>query len=151
MPHARPFSERLIHTSSGCIEWVGAKVNGYGVLCIKNKNIYAHRYSWIAHKGAIPPGLYVLHKCDNRACVNVEHLFLGTLLDNNRDRAMKGRSRPPRGEQHGSSKLKTADILQIRALLKSKVTMRELGNRYGVSSVAISHIKHGVTWGHVTT
>ncbi len=57
------------------------------------KQDYAHRLAWVEVHGPIPDGLCVLHICDVRNCVNVEHLFLGTLADNNKDKARKGRSR----------------------------------------------------------
>lgn len=65
--------------------------NGYNQLKIKGVPILSHRFSWIIHKGQIPNGLKILHKCDNRRCVNPNHLFLGTQLDNIRDMINKGR------------------------------------------------------------
>ena len=82
-------------TASGCLEWTDAPNNeGYGSLSIKGKKVKAHRWAYQHAYGEIPEGLCVLHKCDNRICVNPAHLWLGTRDDNNKDRARKGRSRP---------------------------------------------------------
>ena len=88
-------SRRSKTLPNGCVIWTGVLNNkGYGVLKIgAEKRINAHRASWILHNGDIPSDMCVLHKCDNRACFNVDHLFLGTKGDNNKDRHMKGRSR----------------------------------------------------------
>lgn len=78
--------------SEGCWEWQGAKrSNGYGVIYKKGKSTQAHRFSWMITSGAIPEGMYVCHKCDNRPCVRPDHLFLGTHTDNMRDCGAKGR------------------------------------------------------------
>ena len=74
-----------------CWDWQGAICVGYGTIGNKYKYRGAHRYSWELSNGPIPKGLCVLHKCDNRRCVNPDHLFLGTKGDNNRDRVKKGR------------------------------------------------------------
>lgn len=93
-----PLYQRLINhsakLSNGCLIWTGVKSRkGYGVLKYEGGRQQAHRISWIAFYGSIPNDMCVLHRCDNPACFNINHLFLGTRGDNNRDRHAKGRSR----------------------------------------------------------
>lgn len=81
-------------SESGCMVWQGTlvKKTGYGEIKVSGRKIPAHRASWMAHRGEIPHGLVVMHKCDNRSCINPEHLSLGTRKDNSVDMAKKGRS-----------------------------------------------------------
>lgn len=79
-----------------CWEWTSViGKDGYGVMKISKKNEGAHRVSWRLNKGEIPPGLCVLHRCDNPICVRPSHLFLGTKSDNTRDAIFKGRFKIP--------------------------------------------------------
>ena len=82
---------------SDCVEWTGhLKRSGYGQVCIEGRHHAVHRLAWEEANGPIPDGMYVCHTCDNPACYNVDHLFLGTNSDNQRDSASKGRHRNSR-------------------------------------------------------
>jgi hypothetical protein len=140
-----------------CIAW-----NGYSKMMIDRKVFYAHRAVWELTRGPIPDGLFVLHRCDNPPCINPSHLFLGTQLDNARDRQAKGRNgvkkgdrawwpnRPLRGSKNGRAKLTEAAVLDIRrAYRMGTVTQRELALRHGVDPSLISEILAGKRWAHV--
>lgn len=101
-----PLVDRLdrlskLNESTGCIEWQSSKRNGYGYLMIGSRSdntrrtVRAHRLSYELYHGEIKDDLYVCHHCDNRACINPFHLFLGTHMDNMDDRDRKGRNIPP--------------------------------------------------------
>lgn len=93
------FCDRYDANERGCWIWRGAPSGkmGYGHISVGPRSdkmaIGAHRFSWLLHRGAIPSGLSVLHKCDVPLCVNPAHLFVGTQGDNVRDMARKGRNR----------------------------------------------------------
>lgn len=95
--HTKSLAERLNDRSmpvpwSGCQIWLGAiQVKGYGFLSVNSYPMLAHRASYSVHKGAIPDGMMVLHRCDVRLCINPDHLFLGTAMDNTKDMVQKGR------------------------------------------------------------
>lgn len=77
--------------SSGCWLWRGALSNGYGHFGFMGRVVKAHRFAFMLYKDKIPPGLLVRHSCDIPACVNPEHLILGTRKDNTLDAAIQGR------------------------------------------------------------
>lgn len=84
-----------VQKGEGCWEWTASTERGYGVLWYQRRREGAHRVSWLLSRGEIPPGMFVLHKCDNPPCVNPDHLFLGDNQANLRDAAAKGRLHEP--------------------------------------------------------
>lgn len=77
---------RLRYDTEECIEFKGVIGNtGYGQLTLNYKRISAHRYSYMVHVGDVPDGLSILHKCNNKVCINPRHLYAGTQADNMAD------------------------------------------------------------------
>jgi hypothetical protein len=144
--------ERFDHKSKAnsetdCIEWVGTKnKGGYGLTKINGKTTHVHRAAYELVCGAIPDGLHVLHKCDNRSCINPSHLFLGTNQDNMDDRNTKGRQACLKGELNGCAKLTEGQVRDIRS---DNRLHREIAADYGVVKSTVSAIKRAALWRHV--
>lgn len=131
-----------------CWEWSGYKTYGYGMLRIgRHRHIRAHRLSWILHFGNIPQGLDVCHKCDNRKCVNPNHLFVGTRKDNMQDAINKGRF--IHGEKCCGAKLTDEKVREMRRLRLIGQSYRSLALKYGVSRQTATDAIVGVAWKHV--
>lgn len=143
------------HTLSGCWEYTGkALKSGYGNIGIGSigsdrVQIQAHRYSWILTRGPIPEGICVLHRCDNRLCVNPSHLFLGTKKDNTADAIAKGRHHC--GERNKKAKLTTEQVIEMRRLRKQGLTLRELAEQFPVTQTVVQQICAGKKWKHLLT
>jgi len=132
-----------------CLEWQAHRnQHGYGTFRIGQKSWLAHRASWMIFKEQDPGSLKVLHKCDNPACVNADHLFLGTQEDNIADMVRKGRH--IKGETVENSKLTEADVLEIRRLARNGWLQKDIAKKFQVSRPCISRLLSGKTWTHVT-
>ena len=130
--------------NSGCVLWCGSiKENGYGVVGVggRGNQGYAHRASYMLHVGPIPAGLHVCHKCDVRACVNPQHLFLGTAAENLADMRSKGRA--PAGIKLGRAKLRPDQVRQIR---RDARQLKEIAAEYGISEATVSVIRNRIRW-----
>lgn len=168
----KPLSERLMarvsKLDSGCWLWTGT-VNGagYGTIGLGSAAMgkgFVHRVSYELFVGPITKGMIVCHHCDVKRCVNPDHLFLGTYLDNIIDSQRKGRWRMGptwastdrmqwqkecRGERHGQSKLSDSDVAEIRRRHASGETMAELARHFPVTRRMISNIIHRRNWAHI--
>lgn len=131
------FEHYTVKSVNGCWNWTGYKnKNGYGQMRSKGKMVSAHRFSYEHHKGTIPEGISVLHRCNNPACVNPEHLYLGDHKQNMKDRLMSGNY--PRGEEHPNSKF-TDDVV---AMVRSESgTNKAISQKYGVSVTQVRNIR----------
>jgi hypothetical protein len=131
-----------------CWLWVANENGkGYGGFKLNGKMTSAHRASWLIHHGREATAC-VLHKCDNRRCVNPDHLFEGTAQDNANDMVQKGRSTV--GEVNPASKLNKKDVTEIRKLYSTgNHSQRELAGIYGVSQMQISYVTRRKQWNHV--
>ncbi len=133
-------------TENECWEWKGFLMpNGYGQLKVKLRNVYAHRYSFELHFGFSPDHLLVCHKCDNRKCVNPNHLFLGTHKENTRDMDSKGR----RVTKPGTQKITATDAKQIRALSKDGIHVNAIADKYKLKPCTIRNIIAGRIWKNI--
>lgn len=170
---AETFWANVVPIESGCMEWRGAPLRGglaYGRLRVRGKAMRAHRYAWELANGQIAPGLFVCHRCDNAACVNPSHLFLGTAADNNRDMVAKGRARYPgarnplRGDEHpfrkrpelvrrgdhaSAAKLTTEKVIELRRRHAAGATYTSLATELGMTDAAVRCAIIGRTWSHV--
>jgi hypothetical protein len=132
-----------------CWEWTAFTRSGYGGFSINNRSVVAHRVAWELCVGPIPDGMLALHHCDNRGCVRPEHLFLGTALDNARDRDQKGRHVAMYGKD-GAGLLDAGDVRAVREMLASGLPQREVARRAGISQGSVWAILRGETYRWVT-
>lgn len=131
---------------NGCWEWTAGKyASGYGIYWDGKRRIRAHRYAWELTNGPIADGLCCLHICDNRACVNPAHVFLGTKGDNARDMVAKRRSLS--GERNHKAKLTREQVEEIRRLYSAgEISQQKMADRFGVSQAHISVIVRHKEW-----
>jgi hypothetical protein len=136
---------------SGCWEWISGKdADGYGLFSgLVDGTPYkrAHRWSWAFHnKEVIQKWGNICHKCDNPSCVNPDHLWLGTAMENQQDKHRKGRANTPFGEKIQGSKL-TED--QVRAILADPRPGSRIASEYGIAAGSVSDIKRRKSWAHL--
>lgn len=147
------FWSKVIMSSSTkvCWEWLaGTYTNGYGQFRFGKKKVKAHRFSYELEFGKIPNNLNVLHKCDNKLCVNPHHLFLGTHQDNMKDKVNKNRQSKAQGIKNGMAKLTENVIIEIRKKYKSGLsTQRQLAKEYNISFKQIHNIVRYKRWKHL--
>ena len=141
------------------MNWLGWKNHdGYGKFSVYKKYVFAHRFSYQYFIGQIIENMCVCHHCDNPACVNSEHLFLGTRSDNMLDMANKGRHPNKRGiplpidnrgSKHVFAKLNEKQVREIKYKLSIGIKGTVLAREYNVVDQTIYEIKNNKNWKHV--
>lgn len=165
-----PFWDRvnaqLVIQDDGCHIFTGSKDDcGYGRINKDGKLIRLHRAMWIEHFGEIPKGHVIMHKCDNPSCINIQHLRMGTQLDNVRDMWAKNRGvklfgnthtkgkNINTGQAHGRALFTDEQVKYIKEMLKtdgSSKMILKLASNFNCSKAAIHHIKYGRRWAHIS-
>lgn len=137
--------------SDNCWTWIGCfGSNGYGSFWMSGNPHKTHRLSYQIHFGSIPLGLCICHRCDNPACVNPSHLFIGTSAENISDMDKKRRRKPAKGEQIHLAKLSESDVLKIRSMHSTgNFSYRKLSGIFGVDYTNIACIIRRKTWKHI--
>ena len=134
---------RSVSTDTGCVLWTGGVgSHGYGDVTINKVHYTSHRLAYITFVGDIPDGMYVCHTCDVRRCVNPDHLFLGTVLENTRDCVRKKRNR---------RKLTDEEVIMIRRKMAKprRGLIASLARELGVTGTLISRVSKGRCWRHL--
>lgn len=143
------FNDNIVKTENGCIEWTSYKdKDGYGRMTVctggSNQEIKSHRYALGLHLGKIiSPEINVCHKCDNRACVNPDHLFEGSQSDNIQDMIAKGRKATIKSIEVKNAKLTENDVLNIR---NNNLSINEIHEQYNMSKTRAWKVKNGKTY-----
>jgi hypothetical protein len=146
-PYER-FQLKLQPQENGCIECEGAvSKGGYIFFWYSGQNRYAHRMAWFFEHGPIPEGKIVLHTCDNRRCVNLEHLKLGTHQENTDDMFTKGRDAAAAGTHNPNNKITEETARKIRQeLLDGNEHHTEIARRYNTTRSTVRNIDRGLAW-----
>ena len=129
--------------TTGCWLWTGpCDRNGYGYICIGSKKIMVHRYL----AGVSDSSICVCHKCDTPACVNPDHMFFGSQVDNMRDMNAKGRHFRPRGEIHPKSKISNSLAAKAREMFSSGFTRKQISDHIHLGYRSTCLLLQGKTW-----
>lgn len=149
----RFWARAIPESATGCWNWGGSlSKNGYGTVTFNYRTHLTHRLAYELYHGVKLRTRWVLHRCDNRRCVNPKHLWLGDARDNNRDMRAKGRSRigaKPRGSAHHMAKLSEHDVCTMRTLYRWGMRMAHIAQSYSLTHGAAANAVRGKTWRHV--
>lgn len=144
-PFQRFLDQHEVRPSDGCWIWKGHKYqNGYGCIKVFGKTVSAHRYSYELHKGPIPKGAEILHSCDNRDCVNPDHLRAASHAENMAEASERGRM--PSGKNHWMSMngnpnkgAKSKQAIQVKVLGKSYGSLKEAERALSLGSGTVAY------------
>lgn len=143
------FEEKFVVLPSGCWQWTACfQGTGYGYFSLNSKLVTAQRAALELYKGIIAGDKYACHTCDNRWCVNPDHIFLGTAKDNLDDCRQKGRFTPGNhGKEHnGRAKLSNSDVAEIRRLASISTPRREILAKFPIKSSQYHRIVNNQHW-----
>lgn len=141
-----------VHKTNYCWEWTASTYyNGYGQFFDGKNKITAHRFSYKSKYGEIDPNILVCHRCDNRKCVNPDHLFLGTHLDNTADMIQKGRkiNADKKGTLNGRAIVSESKVCSMRDLYGNGVSIAKIARLFSISETQTSRIVKRQSWKHV--
>lgn len=122
---------------SQCWPWLGAYAAGYGGIRVAGRWLYAHRLAWLLHRGPLPEGAHVLHRCDNKYCVNPSHLELGDQKKNTQDAWARGLIK---------KRSKKLTLAQVELIRNSTGNQQVVATRFGVTQPMVSRIRRGIYW-----
>lgn len=140
-----------VRSKDECWEWIGrVDKHGYGRIEREGTDVLASRIAMEIKLGrSLTSKECSLHSCDNPACVNPKHLWLGSQGDNMKDMVKKGRSSRLPGESNGKSRFKTQEILRMRKLFDSGKRIIEIAREYKTAQPVINRIVHRKRWKHI--
>lgn len=132
-----------------CWIWTGAKKGGYGYIKYKGKTLAMHRYMFEKYNHEIPKNMNICHKCDNPACVNPKHLWLGTQKDNIRDMFSKKRNNNKNGVNHERTKITEEEAIQIKKHYKKGIKPTTICRLMNLPYSTVYKICINENWKHI--
>ena len=149
-----PFKQRIINNTvvdtNGCWNWIGKlDKGGYAICTFKNKRTRMHRATYEFYKGSFEKTKLICHKCDNRKCINPDHLYVGTHKDNAIDMVVRKRQNLTLGSAHQNSIFDEKTILLMRKEYSEGILISELSRKYKSAYRNVWKIIRRQTWKHI--
>jgi hypothetical protein len=143
-PVERLKNSYIVDPDTGCWNYINISSNGYGKIYVYGKHMNAHRFSYETFVGKLDSNLEICHNCNNKSCINPEHLRQDTRSSNSIDKVYDGK-------QNGQI-LTPEQVIEIKKELQNTYygINKILANRYGVSNGVISQIRCNRKWKHIT-